>query len=150
MNKYQETLKRLEGMVLTSPFKNDVGDGVVDMNNLYKCGTQLQNEYLNNLNVLKELVDKSEPFEWIPVTERLPEEHDSIFAKLYGTDKWDNMFWRTTSNRVIATIKYNDGTVIVKETFTHDGEWTVEKKNINCKVVAWMPMPEPYKENENE
>ena len=54
MNKYQETLKRLEGMVLTSPFKNDVGDGVVDMNNLYKCGTQLQNEYLNNLNVLKE------------------------------------------------------------------------------------------------
>ena len=29
MNKYQETLKRLEGMVLTSPFKNDVGDGVI-------------------------------------------------------------------------------------------------------------------------
>lgn len=42
MNKYQETLKRLEGMVLTSPFKNDVGDGVVDMNDLYKCGTQLK------------------------------------------------------------------------------------------------------------
>lgn len=39
MNKYQETLKRLEGMVLTSPFKNDGGDGVVDMNDLYKCGT---------------------------------------------------------------------------------------------------------------
>lgn len=150
MNKYQETLKRLEGMVLTSPFKNDVGDGVVDMNDLYKCGTQLQNEYLNNLNVLKELVDKAELFEWIPVSEKLPDEHDSVFAKSYGTDKWNNMFWRTTSNRVIATIKYNDGTVIVKEAFTHDGEWTVEKKNINCKVIAWMPMPEPYKENENE
>ena len=60
------------------------------------------------------------------------------------------MFWRTTSNRVIATIKYNDGTVIVKEAFTHDGEWTVEKKKINCKVIAWMPFPEPYKEKENE
>lgn len=150
MNKYQETLKRLEGMVLTSPFKNDVSDGVVDMNDLYKCGTQLQNEYLNNLNVLKELVDKAESFEWIPVSKKLPDEHDSIFAKSYGTDKWDNMFWRTTSNRVIATIKYNDGTVIVKEAFTHDGEWTVEKKNINCKVIAWMPFPKPYKENENE
>lgn len=28
--------------------------------------------------------------EWIPVSERLPEEHDSIFAKLYGTDKWSD------------------------------------------------------------
>lgn len=27
---------------------------------------------------------------WIPVTERLPEEHDSIFAKLKGTEKWIN------------------------------------------------------------
>lgn len=150
MNKYQETLKRLEGMVLTSPFKNDVGDGVVDMNDLYKCGTQLQNEYLNNLNVLKELVDKAESYEWIPVSERLPEEHDSVFAKLYGTDKWESRCWRRTSNRVIATIKYNDGTVIVKEAFTHDGEWTVEKRNINCKVIAWMPLPKPYKEKENE
>lgn len=25
---------------------------------------------------------------WIPVTERLPEEYDSIFAKFKGTEKW--------------------------------------------------------------
>jgi hypothetical protein len=150
MNKYQETLKRLEGMVLTSPFKNDVGDGVVDMNDLYKCGTQLQNEYLNNLNVLKELVDKAESFEWIPVSKKLPDEHDSIFAKLYGTDKWDSRLHRTVSNRVLAAIKYDDGTRIVKESCTYDGKWRDEKRIINCKVVAWMPMPEPYKENENE
>ena len=25
---------------------------------------------------------------WIPVSERLPEEHDSIFAKFKGTDNW--------------------------------------------------------------
>lgn len=150
MNKYQETLKRLEGMVLTSPFKNDVGDGVVDMNDLYKCGTQLQNEYLNNLNVLKELVDKAESFEWIPVSKKLPDEHDSIFAKLYETDEWNSNLWRTTSSRVLVTVKYDDSTRLVKESHTHDGEWTVEKRNINCKVEAWMPYPEPYKENENE
>ena len=102
------------------------------------------------LETLQELVDKAESFEWIPVSEKLPDEHNSVFAKSYGTDKWSNAFWRTTSNRVIATIKYNDGTVIVKEAFTHDGAWTVEKKNINCKVIAWMPFPNPYKENENE
>lgn len=26
---------------------------------------------------------------WIPVTERLPEEYDSIFAKFKGTEKWE-------------------------------------------------------------
>lgn len=86
--------------------------------------------------------------EWIPVSEGLPKEHDSIFAKLYGTDKWTSALWRTTSNIVIATIKYNDGTVIVKEAFTRDGEWNVEKRNTNCKVIAWMPLPKPMKEEE--
>lgn len=145
MNKYQEALKRLEGMVLTSPFKDDVGDGVVDMNDLYKCGTQLQNEYLHDLNVLKELVDKADSLEWIPVSERLPEEHDSIFAKLYGTDAWKSGYWRRTSNKVLVTVEYNDGTRIVKESHTHDGEWFDEKRNIYCKFIAWMPFPNPYK-----
>lgn len=150
MNKYHESLKRLEGMVLTSPFKNDVGDGDVDMNDLYKCGSQLQNEYLNNLNVLKELVDKADSFEWIPVTERLPEEYESAFAKYYGTDQWNSKLWRTVSDRVIVTVKYDDGTRIVKESRTHDGKWVDEKRNINLKVEAWMPFPKPYKEQENE
>lgn len=88
--------------------------------------------------------------EWIPVTERMPEEHDSIFAKLYGTDKWDSKLHRTVSNRVLVTIKYDDGTRIVKESHTYDGKWRDEKRCINCKVEAWMPMPELYKEKENE
>lgn len=110
---------------------------------------------MNNKELKKNLEkerkkQREDAIEWIPVSKKLPDEHDSIFAKLYGTDKWESGCWRRTSNRVIATIKYNDGTVIVKEAFTHDGEWTVEKRNINCKVIAWMPLPEPYKENENE
>lgn len=109
-----------------------------------------ENEIYGAMALLRKLVDKADSFEWIPVSKKLPDEHDSIFAKLYGTDKWTSALWRTTSNIVIATIKYNDGTVIVKEAFTHDGEWTVEKRNTNCKVIAWMPLPEPYKENENE
>lgn len=88
--------------------------------------------------------------EWIPATERLPEEHDSIFTKLYGTDKWDSKLHRTVSNRVLVTIKYDDGTRIVEESCTYDGKWRDEKRIINCKVVAWMPMPKAYKENENE
>lgn len=102
------------------------------------------------LEILQELVEKADSFEWIPVSERLPKEHDSIFAKWYGTDKWNSNLWRTASNRVLVTVKYDDGTRLVKESHTHDGEWTVEKGNINCKVEAWMPYPEPYKEKDNE
>lgn len=138
MNKYQKALDRIVSTII-----EEEADG-------YWQPRTAGDFCWESRDILQELVDKADSFEWIPVTERLPKEHDSIFAKLYGTDKWDNMFWRTTSNIVIATIKYNDGTVIVKEAFTHDGEWTIEKKNINCKVIAWMPFPEHYKEKENE
>lgn len=137
MNKYQKAFNTITNTLICYMIRRD----------LYPLPSD--DEIYNAQMVLLKLVDKAESFEWIPISERLPEEHDSVFAKLYGTDKWRSELWRTTSNIVIATIKYNDGTVIVKETFTHDGEWTVEKRNINCKVIAWMPLPEPYKEQEN-
>lgn len=117
---------------------------------LYNIGNLYGDTSKEWLEVLQELVDKTDSFEWIPVSERLPKEHDSIFAKLYGTDKWDSKLHRTVSNRVLVTVEYDDGTRIVKESYTRDGEWPDEKKIINCKVVAWMPLPNPYKENQNE
>lgn len=121
------------------------------------CGKEREDGYKptmeemsNSMDLLKDLANKAELFEWISVSEKLPEEHDSIFAKLYGTDKWDSILHRTVSNRVLVTVKCDDGTRIVKESYTCDGEWKDEKKCINYKVVAWMEMPEPYKEKENE
>lgn len=61
--------------------------------------------------------------EWIPVSERLPEEHDSIFAKLYGTDKWSDALWRTQSKEVLVTLEYEDGIRTVKSSHTTDGKW---------------------------
>lgn len=59
---------------------------------------------LKAYDLLKDLANKAGSFEWIPVSEKLPDEHDSIFAKSYGTDKWENLFLKTTSNRVDLTI----------------------------------------------
>lgn len=102
------------------------------------------------VEVIRELTDKADSFEWIPVSKKLPDEHDSIFAKLYGTDKWDDAFWRTKSKEVLVTIEYEDGTRIVKSSYTTDGKWSIEKKTTlsKFKVVAWMEMPEPYKEKD--
>lgn len=111
-----------------------------------------KNEIYGAMALLRKLVDKADSFEWIPVSEKLPEEHDSIFAKLYGTDKWSDAFWRTQSKEVLVTIEYEDGTRTVKSSRTTDGKWYIEKKTTlsKFKVVAWMEMPEPYKEKDNE
>lgn len=124
MNKYQEAINYL--------WKS------YDENKIYGIASR------GYLEMLQELVNKVDSLEWIPVSEKVPEEHDSIFAKLYGTDKWDSRLHRTVSNRVLVTVKCDDGTRFVKESHTRDGEWADEKKYINCKVVAWMELLKPY------
>lgn len=88
--------------------------------------------------------------EWIPVTERLPEEHDSAFAKVYGTDQWNNAFWRAKSKEVLVCIEYDDGSRAVTTSFTVDGKWYIKRRRVlrAFKIIAWMPLPEPMKEEE--
>lgn len=139
MNKYQEALKRLEGMVLTSPFKDDAGDGVVDMNDLYKCGTQLQNEYLNNLNVLKELVNKAESFEWIPFT--------------FDDEGILNCELPDIGERILvsdAEAMFDDESIWIDSWDSTDcGIYELESGN-ELDGLAWMPLPNPYKEKQND
>ena len=85
---------------------------------------------------------ETEP-EWIPVSERLPEEHDSIFSKFYGTEKWRDAMFRKTSKTVIITVEHLDGTRQTAPCHTIDGEWNQSMKGMG-KVLAWMPLPEPW------
>lgn len=140
MNKYQKAL-------------NTIGDTLT----YYMAGKDLAslhsvNEIGDSMATLRWLTEKADPLEWIPVSEKLPEEHDSIFAKLYGTDKWNDALWRTKSKEVLVTIEYEDGTRIVKSSHTTDGKWWIEKETTlsKFKVIAWMPMPKAYKEQEND
>lgn len=84
---------------------------------------------------------------WIPVSERLPEERDSIFAKFKGTDNWKRGMFEKTSKYVIATVVFDDGTVLVEQAHTTDGIWRTDKKVLGGTVVAWMDYPKPYRED---
>ena len=85
-------------------------------------------------------------FEWIPVSERLPEEHESIFAKLYKTDRWEPLMFKKISDEVLAVVKFEDGTRKVKTIHTRDGEWRFINLYKAKEVTHWMPLPEPPKE----
>lgn len=95
-----------------------------------------------------EKLAKHEDTGWIPAAERLPEEHDSIFAKYKGTPDWKPGMFEKTSEYVLVTIKYKDGTVLVDRAHTTDGGWRTETSFLGREIIAWMPFPEPYKENE--
>ena len=84
------------------------------------------------------------PTEWIPVSERFPEE--------YG----DYLITWTTSQTKRPFIGISEGEVTSEYDYEHNRfkfEWLLEdyvKNYPDVKVIAWMPLPEPYKEGEKE
>lgn len=49
-----EAFKRLNGMILTSPFYQDE----IDLNDLKVCGTQLQDDFMDDVQVFAQLIDE--------------------------------------------------------------------------------------------
>ena len=84
---------------------------------------------------------------WVKCSERMPEEHDSIFAKLKGTDKWRSAMFEKSSDDVRIVEIFEDGTRRVHHSHTIDGKWDIEKQQMKRTVTHWMPNPEPPKED---
>jgi len=101
---------------------------------------------------LRELQERRKQPEqrWIPVSERLPEEHESMFARFYGSERWNRSMWLRQSDRVIVTSELADGTRITETATTRDGEWKPDHTILKREIVAWMPMPKPYKGETDE
>lgn len=77
--------------------------------------------------------------QWIPCSERLPEEKDAgIILKKLGKNK--------RSDYVIATVDVK-GERMTVTACTYDGVWYWNMKYAfpEYEIVAWMPIPEPYR-----
>jgi hypothetical protein len=83
--------------------------------------------------------------DWIPVSVRLPDEHESVFAKFKGTAKWGKNMFEKTTDTVLCTVKFNDA-VKVTTGRLDDGKWVLNsyKWIKDFDVIAWIPFPEPY------
>ena len=83
---------------------------------------------------------------WILTSEKMPEEIDSMYAKFRGTDKWRAGMFEKISKDVLVTILFKKR-LFVQSAHTVDGQWKNDLLRIGGEVVAWMPFPEPYKED---
>lgn len=87
--------------------------------------------------------------DWIPCSEAMPEERDSMFKKFKGTNSWNRAMFERISDEVNVTVEFDDGRRITKTMHTTDKKW--RKDSITSgKVIAWMPLPEPYRGDKNE
>lgn len=84
---------------------------------------------------------------WIPVSEKMPEEHEWIGTKRFGTTK---------SNEVYVTFETPKGDRFTKHLSFQNGKLSLaDQQTINAFYkgsvpVAWMPLPEPYKAESEE
>ena len=81
--------------------------------------------------------------QWVPCSEGLPKEKDAGILKKLGTEK--------RSEYVLATVEVK-GERMTVTACTYDGKWDWNMKYAfpDFKVVAWMPLPRPYQEGEQD
>lgn len=112
----------------------------VERDNKMKHADRLENIEIYNMAIkaLKQTM-------WIPVSEKMPEEHEWIGTKQFGT---------TISDEVYVTFETPDGDRFTKHlSFQNRTLSVMDQQTINAFhkgsiPVAWMPLPESYKESE--
>lgn len=87
--------------------------------------------YGDGMNYVLEIIDDLptiDPVKWIPVSERLPLSREEVIVSV--CDKTGDTRYNSTSHGWLTT----------------DKEYWIVDDEINNYVVAWMPLPEPWKE----
>ena len=102
-------------------------DDIEEIKECYKCSK----EHEQLAEWLKELKQLREQTRWIPVSERLPEEN----------------------GQYLITVKYKHVNDSYEDVYAEHGEWYDGRWDMFCfghcgeveDIIAWMPLPEPYK-----
>ena len=83
------------------------------------------------------------PNNWIPCSDRMPEEHEWIGTKMFGT---------TISDEVYVTFEAPDGQRFADHISFQNGKLSRSDEHRmkvlykGAKPIAWKPQPEPYQE----
>lgn len=95
------------------------------------------------LETLQELVDKAESFEWIPFEMK----DGFILCQIKTEDGFLNGQIPNVGEKILVT----DGKRVWEDTWIeYDDGYALDSNYDLDEVTAWMPLPKPYKEKENE
>lgn len=90
---------------------------------------------------------------WIPVTERLPENNDPV--NITWVNHNPEVYYANIKDKPFtATAHYHNGHWYWYSSVTQDylneyDVWTPDLLDKDIEVLAWMPLPEPYKGDPN-
>lgn len=132
MNKYQQAIE------------------VVDTLLHLMCGEEREDGYeptmeemSNSMNLLKDLANKAESFEWIPFKMK----DGFILCQIKTEDGFLNGQIPNVGEKILVT----DGKRVWEDTWIeYDDGYALDSNYDLDEVTAWMPLPEPHKENEDE
>lgn len=121
---------------LNSPITEDQWDAITDVDFENTEEILFTTKHKKNVRFVKAQ-------KWIPCSEKLPEEHDWLGTKKFGT---------TISDEVYVTFENPKGERFCKHLSFQNGKLsafdqsTIDAFYKGSKPIAWMPLPEPYKE----
>ena len=118
-------IKRLEKESYFTPstfdedgYSNDDSEEVIDLCRAITIVNQLAEEHNNG---------------WIPCAEKLPKETNDYLVTQYNKNAID---------------EYCDGYKVETIFFDEDGWWDDTDYYCGWEIIAWQPLPAPYKEND--
>lgn len=87
--------------------------------------------------------------EWIPCSERLPEEHEEQKPIIDPVTLAEiDVRYYTASDLVQVTVEGGTGRRFVCNDCTVNGRWSNFKEDLGFEVLAWQPLPEPWEGEE--
>lgn len=131
MNKYQKAL-------------NTIVDALMDYL-AYREFDSLpsENEIYGAMALLRKLVNKADSFEWIP----FEMEDGFILCQIKEEDGFLNGQIPNVGEKILVT----DGKRVWEDTWIeYDNGYALDSNYDLAEVTAWMPLPNPYKENQND
>ena len=121
-----------------------------------KCGFEFQYSIsTENMNtILEALSADAVQGEWIPVSEMLPEDIKPVIVTWKNTDP-KSYYQYIVGKHFIGTAHYKSGKWYWYSSVTEDllaeyGKCDSEEFDEAIEVVAWMPLPTPYKGGDSE
>lgn len=120
---------------------------------LYEKAIRLLDNGENTIGEYEEMIKplKREICEWIPVSESLPEDIRPVIITWKNTDP-ASYYQYIVGKHFIGTGHYCNGkwywySSVCEDLLAEYGKSDIDEMDEAIEVVAWMPLPEPYRED---